>query len=148
MLVLGIAYREDGSVAARFSDSVKLDMQKKELKDFSKGMFDYRNIFSVASGKYTLKVVLNTGGEKFAKYETPLIVAPFDGQRLEISGPALTDDLRPVNQLIASLDSQLLEDQPPLLYQDMEVIPKAGNRFHRSDKVAFYVEVFEPGMQS
>jgi hypothetical protein len=30
----------------------------------------------------------------------------------------------------------------------MEIFIQPGNRFQRSDKVAFYVEVFEPGMQS
>jgi hypothetical protein len=146
--VLGIASREDGAVAARFSDTVKLDMEKKDLKEFSKGPFKYQNTFNIAPGKYTLKLVLSAGGEKFAKYETPLTIAPFDGQQLGISGPALSDDFRPVNQLIASLDSQLLEDQTPLLFQGMEVFPQPGNRFQRGDKVAFYVEVFEPQMQS
>jgi hypothetical protein len=146
--VLGIAYREDGSVAARFSDTVKLDMEKKDLKEFSKGPFNYEHTFNVASGKYTLKLVLSTGGAKFGKYETALSIDPFDGQRLELSGPALSDVFRPVDQLVASLDSQLLEDQTPLLFQGMEVFPQPGNRFQRSDKVSFYVEVFEPQMQS
>jgi hypothetical protein len=146
--VLGIASREDGAVAARFSDTVKLDMEKKDLKEFSKGPFKYQNTFNIAPGKYTLKLVLSAGGEKFAKYETPLNIAPFDGKQLGISGPALSNDFRPVNQLVASLDSQLLEDQTPLLFRGMEVFPQPGNRFQRSDKVAFYVEVFEPRMQS
>jgi hypothetical protein len=146
--VLGIAYREDGAVAARFSDTVKLDMEKKDLKDFSKGPFKYQNTFNVAPGTYTLKLVLSSGGEKFAKYETPLTITPFDGKQLELGGPALSDDFRPVNQLVASLDSQLLEDQTPLVFHDMEIFPQPGNHFQRGDKVAFYVEVFEPLMQT
>jgi VWFA-related protein len=146
--VLGIAYREDGSVAARFSDTVKLDVEKKDLKEFSKGPFNYQHTFNVAPGKYTLKLVLSTGGEKFGKYETALSIAPFDGQHLELSGPALSDAFRPVDQLVASLDAQLLEDQTPLLFQGMEVFIQPGNRFQRGDKVSFYVEVFEPLMQS
>ena len=146
--VLGIASREDGTVAARFSDTVKLDMEKKDLKEFSKGPFKYQNTFNIAPGKYTLKLVLSAGGEKFAKYEAPLTIAPFDGSQLGITGPALSDDVRPVNELVASLDSQLLEDQTPLICQGLEVFPQPGNRFPRGDKVGFYVEVFEPRMQS
>jgi hypothetical protein len=146
--VLGIAYREDGGVAARFSDTVKVDIEKKDLKEFSKGPFNYHNTFNIAPGKYTLKLVLNAGGNKFAKYDAPLNITPFDGKQLELSGPALSDDFRPVNQLVASLDSELLEDQTPLVYRDSEVVPQPGNRFQRADKVAFYVEVFEPLMQS
>jgi hypothetical protein len=77
-----------------------------------------------------------------------LVIAPFDAKQLEISGPALTDDLRPVNQLVASLDSELLEDQTPLVFQGHEVFPQAGNHFQHGDKVMFYVEVFEPKMQT
>jgi VWFA-related protein len=146
--VLGIASREDGAVAARFSDMVKLDVEKKDLKEFTKGPFKYQNTFNIAPGKYTLKLVLSAGGDKFAKYEAPFTVAPFDGKQLDLSGPALSNDFRPVNQLMASLDSQLLEDQTPLLFQDMEIFPQPGNRFQRGDKVAFYVEVFEPQMRS
>jgi hypothetical protein len=123
-------------------------MEKKDLKEFSKGPFKYQNTFNIAPGKYTLKLVLSTGGEKFAKYETPLNIAPFDDKQLGISGPALSNDFRPVNQLVASLDSQLLVDQTPLLYGDMEVFPQPGNHFQRGDKVAFYVEVFEPRLRS
>jgi len=146
--VLGIAAKADGSVAARFSDTVKLNMDKKDLKNFTNGPFKYQNTFNIAPGDYTLKLVLSSGGEKFAKYEKPLVIAPFDAQQLEISGPALSDDLRPVNQLVASLDSELLEDQTPLVFQGHEVFPQAGNHFQHGDKVMFYVEVFEPKMQT
>ena len=142
--VLGIASRADGSVAARFSETVDVKMEKKDLKEFSKGPFNYQHTFNVAPGKYTLKLVLSTGGKKFGKYETALDVAPFDGQHLELSGPALSDNVRPVDQLVASLDSQLLEDQAPLLFQGLEIFPQGGNHFQRGDKVSFYVEVFEP----
>jgi hypothetical protein len=146
--VLGIAARADGVVAARFSDTVKLNMEKKDLKEFAKGPFKYQNTFNIAPGEYTLKLVLSSGGDKFAKYEKPLTIAPFDGKQLGISGPALSNDIRPVNQLVASLDSELLEDQSPLVFQGNEVFPQAGNRFQHGDKVSFYVEVFEPKMQS
>ena len=33
--VLGIAYRPDGSVGARFSDTVNLDLEKDEWKEFT-----------------------------------------------------------------------------------------------------------------
>ena len=63
--VLGIAYRLNGSIAARFSDTVKLDYQKNEVKDLGKRSFDYQNTFKIVPGSYTLKLVLSAGGEKF-----------------------------------------------------------------------------------
>jgi hypothetical protein len=51
MNVLGIAYKEDGSVAARFSDTVKREFEdKKQVEAFEKEPFHYENQFDVASG--------------------------------------------------------------------------------------------------
>ena len=146
--VLGIASTANGAVAARFSDTVNLDVGKKDVKDFASGPFKYQTTFNVAPGDYTLKVVLSGGGEKFAKYETPLAVPALDSHQLAITGPALSDDVRPLDELVASVGSQLLEDQTPLIAQGMEVFPQPGNHFPRGDKVSFYAEVFEPQMRA
>ncbi len=142
--VLGIAYRPDGAVAARFSDSVNLDYEKKELKELSKGAFNYQNSFDIAPGKYNLKLVLGAGGEKFAKVETPLDIQPFNGKHFQVAGPTLSSQVRPVSQLIASLDTALLEERPPLTARGFEVVPSASNRFPKNSEVVFYAEVYDP----
>src|SRR2546426_10544811 len=76
--VLGLAYGEDGGLAARFSDTAKLDLEKKEQKELSKGSFPYQNSFDIAPGKYKLNVVLSAGGDSFAKYELPLEIEPYN----------------------------------------------------------------------
>jgi VWFA-related protein len=146
--VLGIAYREDGSVSARFSDTVKLDYEKKEVKEFSKGSFDYQTTFNIAPGKYTLKLVLSAGGEKFGKYETPLVVDPFSGNEFTLGGPALSDKLVPVSQLTVSMDEALLEERPPLVFKGMQVVPSPNNRFEKSAHPVFYVEVYDPVLRN
>ncbi|MBZ5544963.1 MAG: VWA domain-containing protein [Acidobacteriia bacterium] len=146
--VLGIAYREDNSVAARFSDTVKLDMEKKELKEFSKGSFAYQNSFNIAPGKYKLKIVLAAGGEKFGKYEMPLVIEPFDGHKFQLSGLALSNHMQQVSQLAASLDEALLEERTPLVVKGVELIPSPDNRFKRDEKVGLYLEVYEPLMMN
>ncbi len=142
--VLGIAYRENGSVAARFSDMVKLEFEKKELKEFSKTAFDYQNSFNIAPGKYTLKLVLSAGGQKFGKYEMPLVVDPFTGKELMVGGPALSSKVIPVSQLTVNMDEALLEERTPLVFGGMQVIPSPNNRFEKSAQPVCYVEVFEP----
>jgi len=142
--VLGIAYREDGAVAARFSDTVKLDMEKGEQKEFTKGTFPYKNTFNITPGKYNLKVVMGTAGQKFGKYETPLVIEPFDGKKFHLSGVALSNQMQQVSELTASLDAALLEEHTPLVVKGIELSPSSSNRFKRDDKVGLYVEVYEP----
>ena len=64
--VLGIAYKQDGSVAARFSDAVKLDLEnQKEVQSFKEKPMHYENQFDVAVGEYSLKVVFDSGRGEF-----------------------------------------------------------------------------------
>ena len=146
--VLGIAYRKDNSVAARFSDTVKMDLEKKELKEFSKGAFNYQNTFDIAPGTYQLKIVLSSGGQKFGKYEMPLVIEPFDGHKFHLSGLALSDRMQPVSQLTADLGEALLEERTPLVVKGVELTPSPDNHFKRDEKVGLYLEVYEPLMMN
>src|SRR5260370_3848517 len=60
--ILGIAYKPDGSVGARFNDTVNLDLEKDEWKEFTKVPYRYQNQFDAAPGTYKLTVVLSGGG--------------------------------------------------------------------------------------
>ena len=142
--VLGIAYREDGSVGARFSDVDKLDLDKGEKKEFSKTDFKYQNSFEVAPGKYKLKVVLSSGSQTYGKYEMPLAIDPYDGKQFAISGLVLSDTLQPVNQVTADLEAALLEGKTPLVVHGVQIVPSSNNRFEQNKKVALYVEIYEP----
>jgi hypothetical protein len=146
--ILGLAYREDGSVAARFSDTRKLEADKKAEKAWAKGTFPYQNTFDIAPGKYNLKVVLSTGGEKFGKYLNPLVIEPFNGKQFFLSGVVISDKVIPASQLAANVDASLLEEKTPLVATtaqgSVQVIPTASNHFRRGESVGLYVEVYEP----
>jgi VWFA-related protein len=143
--VLGMACNPDGSVAARFSDTVNVDLDgKKEVEEFEKKPLHYESQFEVASGKYTLKVVFSSGSESFGKLALPLSVDPYDGKQLNLSGVALSNDLHRVSDISADLDAELLEDRKPLVVKGLEVTPSASNHFKKTDNAAVYVEIYEP----
>ncbi len=143
--VLGIAYKPDGSIAARFSDTVDLDFDgKKELEEFQKQPFHYENQFEVASGQYNLKVVFSSGNENFGKLQLPLVIDPYDGKQFSMSGVALSSEVRRVSDLSTGLDSELLADRTPLVVQGIQVIPSDSNRFKKTDNAAVYVEIYAP----
>jgi len=142
--VLGIASKADGSVAARFSDTVKLDFEsKKEVEEFTKKPYHYENQFDIAPGQYRLKVVFNSGSESFGKIEKPLAVEAYDGKKFSLSSLVLSTNYRPVASG-TDLDALLIEDRTPLVTGGMQVIPSASNRFKNTEKPAVYVEVYEP----
>jgi hypothetical protein len=147
--VLGIAYKPDGSVGARFSDKVDLDLDgKKEVQEFQKTSFHYENQFDVASGQYTLKVAFSSSGETFGKIEAPLAVDPYDGKQFSLSGVALSHDIRRVTDMPTGLDDVLLADRTPLVVQGMQVVPTGGTHFSKTDYAVIYLEIYEPLMTS
>jgi VWFA-related protein len=145
MNVLGIAYQPDGTVAARFSDTVKLDFEnQKELAEFKQKPLHYENQFDVASGQYNFKVVFSSGGESFGKLEQPLVVDPNDGSQFGLSGLALSKEVHRVSELETALDAELLEGRAPLVASGMQFTPTGANRFKTTDPATMYLEIYEP----
>jgi VWFA-related protein len=142
--VLGVAYKLDGSVGGRFSDTVKLEFEKKEWKEFTKNPFSYQNTFDLASGKYRLKLVVATGGQGYAKYERPLTIDDYNGRDFQLSAVALSNKMQPVSELATQLDAALLEEKTPLVVQGVQLTPSPSGQFSREEKVGFYCEVYEP----
>ena len=146
MNVLGIAYNADGSVGARFSDTLKRDFEeKKQVEEFEAAPFHYENEFEVASGKYNLKVVFSAGGANFGKIESPLTIDPWASQ-FGLSGLALSKQIHKQAALAVGLDQSLIEDRVPLITQGVQVIPYGSDKFSKTDPVLFYAEIYEPAL--
>ncbi len=146
--VLGIAYRPDGTVGARFSDTVNLELEKEEWKEFTKLPYRYENQFDTAPGAYKLTVVLSAGSNTFGKFESPLQIDAYDGKHFSLGGVVLTNSAERLTDIPTGLDSQLLEDRTPLVVKGLQMIPSGSNRFKKSDNVIAYTEVYEPLLAS
>ena len=146
--VLGIAYRGDGTIGAKFSDTVSLDLEKDEWKEFTKSPYQYENQFDATPGDYKLTLVLSDGGDAFGKFESPLSIDAYDGKHFSLGGVALTNSVHKLSDIPESLDSVLLEDRTPLVVKGMQIAPSATNRFKHTDSVVVYSEIYEPLMTS
>jgi hypothetical protein len=142
--VLGIAYKPDGSVGARFSDTLNMEMEKEEWKEFSKAPYKYQNQFDAAPGTYKLAVVLSSGGEGFAKMESPLKIDAYDGNRFMLGGVVLSDSIQRVGDIPTEVDATLLEDRKPLIVKGMQITPAASYQFKKTDNIMLYSELYEP----
>jgi VWFA-related protein len=148
--VMGIAYRPDGNVAAKFSDSVKLDLDdKKAVEKFASTPMHYQNQFDIASGEYNLKVVFSSGGAGFGKLETPLSVEPFDPQQFSMSALALGTDIRPAGG-DSDINTDIVEGKTPLITGGSPqyiVVPAGTNRYKATDTVGLYFEIYESALE-
>ena len=143
--ILAIAYRPDGSVAARFSDNKKIEVEnKKEVQSFTERPYYYDGQFDIASGQYTLKAAFNSGGASFGKLEMPLTVDPYDSKQFGLSALAISKDLHRASDVGTDLDAVLLEGHTPLIAQGYQFTPAAAYRFKTTDHAALYTEIYEP----
>lgn len=142
--VLGVAYKPDGSVGARFSDTLNLELDKDEWKAFTKLPYRYQNQFDASPGNYKLSVVLSSGGEGFAKFESPLQIDNYDGKKFTIGGVVLSTNLQKVDEIPTEVDATLLEDRTPLIIQGMQINPAANYQFKKTDNITLYSELYEP----
>ena len=146
--VLGIAYKPDGTVGARFSDTVELDLTNEEWRQFTKHSYHYQNQFDVAPGNYKLTVVFSAGGEHFGKFEAPIQIAPYLGKTITLGGVVLSTDFQNLDQNSNQLDAMLVEDRTPLIANGVQITPAAKYQFKKSDNVVLYSELYEPLLKS
>lgn len=147
--VLGIASLPDGTVGARFSDTLKLDFEDQRQVDALKlKPLHYENQFDIASGNYTLKIVFSAGGDSFGKLEMPLVVGAYQTGEFGLSGVALSKESRPATDITLGLDALLIDDQTPLIANGKRIIPFGSNRFKKTDPAGFYFEIYAPLLAS
>jgi VWFA-related protein len=144
MKILGVAYRPDGTVAARFSDDVPVDLEKDEWKAFADKPTRYANQFEIAPGNYRLAVVLAVGDKTFGKFEAPLVIDAYNGDMLSISGLALSNQVSQVEGMGGALEADLLSDRTPMIVKNLEFTPSASNHFKKTDTVALYAQLYDP----
>ena len=144
--VLGVAYKPDGAVGAKFSDTVKFDFDaKNQVEEFQKKPVHYENQFEIASGTYNFKMIFSGGGQDFGKLEKPLSIDPFDGKQFALSGLALSRD-RVSTEGDSGLDAVLIEDKVPLVARGVQFIPAGSSLFKTTDSPGLYLEIYEPHM--
>ena len=141
--ILGVAYRSDNTVAAKFSDEIVLDLEKDQWKQFGEDSWKYKNQFTIAPGKYRFDIVFGTG-QRFEKYEKQISIDGWDGKKLSLSGVVLSSTLHRVSDMGVALDADLLEGRTPLVVKDFEVIPSGNNKFKKADKVVCYAQIYDP----
>ena len=143
--ILGLAYKSDGTVGVRFSDTVPIELStEKDAEDFNKNPLHYTHEFDAAPGNYQLTVVLSTGKESFARMESPLVIDAYDGKMIAISEIALSNEVRPAPKNADLLASGMAEDHTPLVSHGLEFVPCGTNHLKKSGPGAFYFEIYDP----
>ena len=146
LTVSGVAYREDGSAAARAPDTVKLDFDTQdELDQFMKVRYRYARQVDLAPGKYKFRMAVGSGDATFGIAEKPLEIEPWNGQSLSASAIVLCDEDYPIKDVTAELVSSMLEGPRRLAAKGRQVVPMGGMEFRVGQNGLVYFELYNPG---
>jgi hypothetical protein len=144
--ILGMVYKTDGTLAARFSDSGCCDVQAAELDYRLKELnmpTRYETQMELPRGEYNLWVVLSDGTE-FGLARKPLTVSSYDGKQLSISEIAICSRIREASPASPEGTVKVSRNYAPLATNGYEVTPTANTRLQKGEPLRVYFEVYEP----
>jgi hypothetical protein len=156
--ILGLVYRKDGSVAARFSDrgdcipvsgvdAQELDVKLAATVCQRRSPYRYEIQLDLPSDEYEMRAVVSNG-KNFGVTKMPLTIEKFDGKQLAISGIALCKSFHSYANLPPKSGSPQEVIFPtsmvPLVSKGIEISPTADKRFGKTDHMVAYFEVYEP----
>jgi VWFA-related protein len=135
--LLGIASSQDGSVQARFSDTLKFDFDNEaQTREWHTKPIHYEKEFRIAPGQYSF-----TLASDFGKTTMPLAVESWTPGKLALSGIVLSREIHPAADLGLGT---LTVRRTPLLAESTQVVPSGSTQFRKSEPGYFYFEVYDP----
>jgi VWFA-related protein len=145
--LMGVAYAEDGSIAARFSETLPVAFDKEKESEFRKGNLAYRNYFKVRPGKYRLRIAVSDEANNLGSVEQSVEVPPFPAQGIGFSSLVLAEQTSRLPDLIQNLQNQMLDQNDPLIYSGIQVEPGVENRLPANSVIRVLFRVYNlPGM--
>jgi hypothetical protein len=153
---LVMMYREDGTLAARYSDFAccdygNQDAPKKDsqtatpLSNESSGLIPnrYQTQFQLPVGEYNIRVVLSDG-QNFSVQQLPLTARQYDASQLGLSDVALSRRVRKLSTNATDAAQQVYESYTPLISKGVEFTPAGSAQFWPSDTLFAYFEINDP----
>ncbi len=126
--IMCMAYGEDGRIEARFSDTLPVAFEKEKEAEFRKRDLSYRNYLRLRPGKYRLKLAVSDESGNLGSIERMLEVPILPDRGLAASSLLIAEQASRLPDLISNLQSQMLDENNPLLYAGFQIEPSVENK--------------------
>ena len=125
--VMGAAYSEDNSVAARFSETIPILMDQGKDQNLPR-ILNYKNYFKLRPGKYRLKIAASDGANNLGSMEQSIDIPALPENEIAASSLVVADRVSRLPALIQTIQTKLLDDSDPLVYGGMQISQNIENR--------------------
>jgi hypothetical protein len=144
--IMGVAYAEDGSTAARFSETIPITFAKDKETEFRNQPLVYRNYFKLRPGKYRLKLAVSDESDNLGSMEQLLEVPSFPDRGFAASSIVIAEQTSGLPDLIRSVQTQLLDESDPLLCPGIQIEPSVENRLPAGSAIPLMFRIYNlPG---
>jgi hypothetical protein len=152
---MGMVYKRDGTLAARFSDFACCDYGAESRHDEKPKPAGSGNEWliptrlqtqiALSPGEYTLQVVLSDGAH-FGRAQIPLAIEGYDATKLAISDVALSGRVRKNTPPSAAQEAPQ-QGYAPLTSRNIEFTLATDSNFTRDKRLFVYLEVLRPARE-
>ncbi len=139
--VMGVAYAENGNIAARFSESVHRAADKEQGRNSNNGLV-YKSYFKLRPGKYRLKIAVADEANNLGSVEQLLEIPVVPENNLAGSSLVIVDDASPLPALIENLRTQLLNENDPFVHAGLQVSPSIENKLSTKSLPAVLFKIY------
>jgi VWFA-related protein len=146
--VMGVAYAEDGSTAARFSETLPINFDQEKEPEYRKANIAYRNYFRLRPGKYRLRLAVLDDSDNLGATEQVLEIPPLPDKGFAGSSIIIAEQTTSLPDFIKNLQAQLLDDSALLLYSGAQIEPSVENRVPVNSNIAVMFRVYNPDKPS
>ena len=141
--VMGVAYAENDAVAARFSETVPVVLDKDKAPDLPKTIL-YSNYFKLRPGKYRLKLAASDGASNLGSMEQSLDIPALPENGIGASSLVIADRVSQLPALIQNIEARLLDDSDPLVHAGIQLSPSIENRLPANAPLAVLFRLYSP----
>lgn len=148
LYVLGVVYKANGEVAARFRDTCTCGIDpfiEYRVPSYVTIPNRFYTQVELRPGDYDVHVVVSDGW-RFGQTRIPLRVDPIDSHAFTISDIALNGILRDASLLVE--EAAFVLPAPalptPLVSKEVQFIPAADAKLKKKSSSSFYFEIYEP----
>jgi hypothetical protein len=125
---MGAAYAENGAIAARFSETRPISIEKNEEDAFRKKAITYRNYLKLRPGKYRIKLAVSNESDSLGTAEQVLDIPALPEQGITPSSITVAESATKLADLVRNMQAQLVDENNPLLYAGTQIEPSVENR--------------------
>src|SRR5262249_3977724 len=141
--VMGLAMSENGEVLARFAEPYRVAKNDEKARS----EIFYQRLIKLSPGKYTIKLAISDEDDRIGGFEQSLVVPEMPPQQLVMSSLVVTQQITMLPALIQDIQSQLLQDDDPLVYRSYQISVPADPRLDRQKPMLLFYKLYNVGTE-